>query len=191
MGCCASKKSKPKSRDIPILTGTNAGTVRIKNRKPPKDNELDNIDPKTVPTVPHQGKIISAKVTDVYDGDTITVVFRFGDDFMKIRIRIVGVDAPEVKVRGQGRGKMVLLEEEAGRYIREKVKKMIDQKTIQVRFDKWDKYGGRVIGSVILPPPSKHTTLTEWLMSKKYAKEYFGKKKEDWTEAELRYILQH
>ena len=43
------------------------------------------------------GKKITAKVVDIYDGDTITVVFRDGGRLIKHRVRLIGYDSPEMK----------------------------------------------------------------------------------------------
>jgi hypothetical protein len=57
MGACASCciKSNPQSNYIMSATDL-----------------LEKIDPKTVPKVPFQDKIIHARIEEIYDGDTVT-----------------------------------------------------------------------------------------------------------------------
>ena len=44
---------------------------------------------------------------------------------------------------------------------------------------------------VVAPPSGKELDVGQWLIDRKYAKPYFGKKKEPWTNKELEYILSH
>jgi len=146
-------------------------------------------DPDEIPTVPYKGVRVRVFVYDVYDGDTCSILVPFGEEYLKLKIRVLGVDTPEVKVRGAAKGtELGDLEEKAGAHVREKVKALIEGKECEVRLDKWDKYGGRVNGVVFLES-RKYTTLTEYLLANYYAKEYHGKKKEGWTEEELGRIL--
>ena len=204
MGNCLSRRERENFDDVHNLAGTglNSGVdaslksigssvgISSKSINPGNNIPLDTVNPKDVPSIPHKGKVIPAKVTSVYDGDTCTVIFVYGGDYLKWNIRIIGVDAPEVKVRGDS-SEIAKLEEKAGAHVRDKVRALINNKILDIRMDKWDKYGGRVNGAVILPSPSQYTTLTEYLLAKKYAKEYHGQKKEEWTRKELEYILKN
>ncbi len=147
-------------------------------------------DPNNIPVVPFQGEIIKVLVYDVYDGDTCSILFRVGEDgYMKLRIRVNGVDTPEVKVLGKMKGtELGKLEEKAGAHVRDEVKALIEGKECNVKLNKWDKYGGRVNGVIFLSG-SKYTTLTEYLLAKRYAKEYHGQAKEEWKLEELQHIL--
>jgi endonuclease YncB( thermonuclease family) len=49
-------------------------------------------------------------------------------------------------------------------------------KVIKVAIYKWDKFGGRVLGDVIIDGKS----LRHALIAKGYAREYYGDKKESW-----------
>lgn len=39
------------------------------------------------------------RVVNVYDGDTITIIFRFGSHFYHKRCRIYGIDTPEIRTK--------------------------------------------------------------------------------------------
>lgn len=148
-------------------------------------DKLRKISENNVPRVPEVGKIIPAKVTDVYDGDTITVIYLINKKTpFRIRIRIEGLDTPEI--RGSSP-----VEKQAAEAIKYHVQDMLLNKIVPIKVSKWDKYGGRVIGTVYL---SNHTeenpkTLTTYLLDNGYAKEYSGKAKEDWDEEQLKGII--
>lgn len=148
-----------------------------------------------IPTVPYKNKMIYAKVVNVYDGDTITVMILYGGMPMKFKVRIQGVDAPELKVKKDKNRKysheeleLMELEERAGNHVAEKVRKLLIGKEIIIKLIAPDKYGSRNVGVVYLKPNS-YETLTEYLLSKRYGKRYDAGKKEEWSREELEYIL--
>lgn len=176
--------------EVPSQTPSPPSQTRSPSSPPSQTQEWP--DPKTVDAVPFKSQKITAFVYNVYDGDTCSVMFPIGNTHQKLNIRVVGIDAPEVKIRGDVKNLDISkLEMRAGVFVRDKVKKLIENRECQVKFMKWDKYGGRVIGVVYLPSDTKYETLTEYLLSKRYAKPYFGSAKEEWTEEELYYILDH
>src|SRR6056297_1383530 len=102
--------------------------------------------------------IYNAYVSDVYDGDTITVTIDcgFGLKMEKQKIRLYGIDTPEVRGEEKEKGKKVR------DILREKVlKKDIILKTIK---DKKGKYG-RYLGILFLDGEN----LNEWLVKNGYA----------------------
>lgn len=87
-------------------------------------------------------------------------------------VRVMGVDTPEKSWRAECE-KERLLAEEASAFTNGQV---AQAKHIDINFVKWDKYGGRVLGDVILDGKS----LTKMLIDNGYAREYYGEKKESW-----------
>lgn len=151
--------------------------------------------PEWIPSTPYKNKMIYAKVVDVYDGDTFTVIIMYGDVPMKLKVRLQGVDAPELVVKREKNRvysaqeeELIELEMKAGAHVRDKVKKLIEGKEVIIKLLKCDKYGGRQVGTVYLKPQS-YETLTEYLLSKRYGKPYQAQKKEDWKKEELLYII--
>jgi len=53
---------------------------------------LERIDPKTIPKVPFQDKIIYARIEEIYDGDTVKIIVLFSDVAVKLSLRILGID---------------------------------------------------------------------------------------------------
>lgn len=114
------------------------------------------------------------KITRVIDGDTVAFEAAFLPDPLKeeLSIRVFGVDTPE-KGHRAACPKEATLGEEASKFTKDLVKKSKKQ---QVVLMDWDKYGGRVLGDVILDGES----LRNLLISKGYAREYYGEAKQSW-----------
>lgn len=114
------------------------------------------------------------KITRVIDGDTVAFEATFLPDPLKeeLSIRVFGVDTPE-KGHRAACPKEAALGEEASKFTKDLVKKSKKQ---QVVLMDWDKYGGRVLGDVILDGES----LRKLLISKGYAREYYGEAKQSW-----------
>lgn len=152
--------------------------------------KLKGLDPDAVDDIPHENEIILGRVVNVYDGDTCKVVFLHRGKYpMKISIRIMGVDTPEISRASEE-------EKEAGKLVRDQVSSMILGKVVLIRMLEWDKYGGRVVGDVFLTDdmscPSLNTfkTLSYYLIGNNYAHVYDGRKaKQGWTSEELQRII--
>jgi micrococcal nuclease len=114
------------------------------------------------------------KVIKVVDGDTLQVQADFLPKELgnKILIRIWGVDTPEKGWRAASdrEREMALKTTE---YTTNLVKK---SKDIKIKIISWDKYGGRILGDVIIDGQS----LKDLLLANGYAREYYGEKKTAW-----------
>ena len=114
------------------------------------------------------------KVTRIIDGDTVAFEAKFLPEPLKqeLSIRVYGVDTPEKSWRGQCDE-----EKAAGEAASAFTKKLIKEaKTIKIAIWDWDKFGGRVLGDIIIDSKS----LRKQLIDKGYAREYYGDKKESW-----------
>ena len=125
-------------------------------------------------SISHAENYYNWTITRVIDGDTVAVEASWLPDPLKkeISIRIYGVDTPEKGFRAQCPS-----EAERGLAATEFTKKAIlssNQHVIMLRG--WDKYGGRVLGDVILDGQS----LRNLLISYGYAREYYGDAKTSW-----------
>ena len=120
------------------------------------------------------GVTYDANITRVIDGDTVAFEAAWLPDPLKkeLSIRVFGVDTPEKGHRAQ-----CPQEDARGQAATKFTKEMIasSQKRQVVLMD-WDKYGGRVLGDVILNGQS----LRMMLISKGYAREYYGEAKTSW-----------
>ena len=116
------------------------------------------------------------KILRVIDGDTVEIEAPYLPAPLKpkLSIRVFGVDTPEKGWRGQ-----CDKEKELGAAATKFTKGLVkDAKKIEIELIKWDKFGGRVLGDVIIDGAS----LTALLISNGYAREYYGDKKQSWCE---------
>lgn len=123
-----------------------------------------------------EGVVYDFKITRVIDGDTVEFEAPFLVDPLpkKLSIRVWGVDTPEKSFRAK-----CVKEAEMGAEATKFTKDLVAHaKTTQVSIYDWDKYGGRVLGDVIIDGNS----LTKMLLDKGYAREYYGDAKQSWCE---------
>lgn len=114
------------------------------------------------------------KIIRVIDGDTVEIEANFLPAPLKpsLKLRIYGIDTPEKKSRAK-----CDLEAELSKKATAFTQKVINEsisKKIKIR--KWDKYGGRVLGDIILDGKS----LEALLLNEGLAKPYDGGKKSSW-----------
>lgn len=113
-------------------------------------------------------------LTRVIDGDTVAFQANWLPDPLKkeLSIRVFGVDTPE-----KGHRAKCPSEDARGQAATAFTKDMINksQKRQVVLMD-WDKYGGRVLGDVLLDGKS----LRQQLIANGFAREYYGEAKTSW-----------
>ena len=113
-------------------------------------------------------------ITRVIDGDTVAFQATFLPPPLKqeLSIRVFGVDTPE-----KGHRAMCPQEAQRGEAATAFTKAQINaaQKR-QVALMDWDKYGGRVLGDVLLDGKS----LRAMLIQNGFAREYYGEAKQSW-----------
>lgn len=121
-----------------------------------------------------QDKTYSFPITRVIDGDTVAFKADFLPDPLKkeLSLRVFGVDTPE-----KGHRAKCVQEDTKGKDASNYTKNLLTKsKDIKLVIKEWDKYGGRVLGDVIIDGVS----LRYLLISNGYAREYFGDKKQSW-----------
>lgn len=121
-----------------------------------------------------EGVTYNVTITRVVDGDTVAFQALWLPDPLKkeLSIRVFGVDTPE-----KGHRAKCPSEDARGQAATAFTKKMIEQSnTRQVVLMDWDKYGGRVLGDVLLNGQS----LRSMLIQQGYAREYYGEAKTSW-----------
>jgi len=131
--------------------------------------------PVTIQAEPN-GVVYDVEILRVIDGDTVAYAAPFLPDPLKkeLSIRVYGVDTPEKTWRASCPS-----EAERGERATQFTKHVVDAaKKKQIRLIGWDKYGGRVLGDIILDGKS----LREMLIANGLARPYFGDKKETWCE---------
>lgn len=107
------------------------------------DDELRSCDVTTIPPLAPIGKY-RARVISVYDGDTVTVVHRWGDRLYKSNVRLLDIDAPELHPRMNTTNRTEVIRQ--AKNAREALATMVQDKIVDYQACGWDKYGGRVLG---------------------------------------------
>lgn len=122
-------------------------------------------------------KVYDFTVTRIIDGDTVEFAAPFLPQPLKPRlaVRVFGVDTPEKGHRAQCPS-----EAQRGEAASAFTKKVIsDSKTARVAIIDWDKFGGRVLGDIIL---DNNVSLRGLLIQNGFAREYYGEAKQSWCE---------
>lgn len=114
------------------------------------------------------------KVIKVNDGDTVVFEAPFMPAPLKpqLSLRVLGVDTPEKGARA-GCPKEAAAAEAASAFTKNLV---ANAKVIRVELKEHDKFGGRVLGDLIVDGQR----LSELLIKNGHARAYFGDKKASW-----------
>ena len=122
------------------------------------------------------GVLYDAQIVRVTDGDTVVIAAPFLPAPLKpeLAVRIYGVDTPEKGFRGQCDS-----EKARGEAASVFTKGLINaSQQRQVILYSWDKFGGRVLGDIILNGQS----LRAQLIANGFAREYYGEAKTSWCQ---------
>lgn len=152
------------------------------------------------------GRLMPACI-DLHDGDTGNIIVKYRGEIQKYPLRFFGCDAPELHP-SEKQSVNPELEAKAARKVLAELTKEIarhnDGGMIWVKFAKNEKLGrkmGKLYAmrqrqlkhseTLVFPksPIGTEVDLVQWLIDRRYAKEYYGEKKELWTEEELNFIL--
>ncbi len=179
LGVSRSPKSSPRlSREASATLSTS-----------PVARSLLPVSPSSVPSFPFEGPH-RVQIASVYDGDTVVIIIGVGGSGgggtgdgaipIKLALRIDGIDTPEI------RGK-TLAERSDAIVSRNRVMQLLGfDPTAQTTYRsdlavfanvylvRWDKFGGRVIGSIYTPDGQ---SVAEILLKEKLARSYHGERK--------------
>jgi endonuclease YncB( thermonuclease family) len=114
------------------------------------------------------------RIISVVDGDTVKFEAKFLPQPLKpeLSLRIYGVDTPEKGSRAQ-----CPQEDKRGREATTYTQTIVaNAQKIEIVLMNWDKYGGRVLGDLIIDGVS----LRYLLIANGYAREYYGTAKQSW-----------
>lgn len=121
-----------------------------------------------------QGVTYDANILRASDGDTVVIEAAFLPPPLKkeLAVRVFGVDTPEKGFRAKCEA-----ENQRGLAASKFTKDLIAAShKRQVTLYDWDKFGGRVLGDIILDGKS----LRQQLIANGFAREYFGDAKQSW-----------
>ena len=123
-----------------------------------------------------KGVTYDAKILRVNDGDTVVISAPFLPAPLKpeLAVRIFGVDTPEKGHRAQCPS-----EDQRGQAASAFTKNAVaSTQKHQVILYGWDKFGGRVLGDIII----NGVSLRADLIKNGFAREYFGEAKQSWCQ---------
>jgi len=83
-----------------------------------------------------------AKITEVYDGDTLNAVILHHNKLTKLRIRMLGYDSPEIRTKN-------LEMKQKGLEARDYLKSLVLDKIVRLECHDFDKYG-RILGDIYI-----------------------------------------
>jgi endonuclease YncB( thermonuclease family) len=124
--------------------------------------------------MPKNSATYDAQIIRVSDGDTIVIAAPFLPQPLKpeLAVRIFGVDTPEKGHRAQ-----CPQEAQRGEMASQFTKQLVQSgQKFQVVLYGWDKFGGRVLGDIIVNGQS----VRAGLIANGLAREYYGEAKQSW-----------
>lgn len=110
---------------------------------------------------------------EVIDGDTIKIIKNKPDlRDLPFSIRLLNIDTPETLKAKCSK------EKELGNKAKKYVNNLINdpKNKITYKIEKWDKFGGRVLGYVFV----NEKDLSQIMIDQGLARKYYGKKKSNW-----------
>lgn len=115
----------------------------------------------------YDGKRFKAKVVDVHDGDTITIVFRPYTEKIQLCARMNGYDSPELHPRKNiaNRNAEILAAEAAKNALKNK----IGEKIVEIECHPFDKYG-----RLLVTVHYEGININNWMMTEGHGYAYAG-----------------
>ena len=122
-----------------------------------------------------EGRKCMGKVVDVYDGDTVKIVFPLSElepeRLYRWNCRLINIDTPEIRTKN-------LKEKVFGKEVRDHLRKKILDKLVYVSCMDFDKYGRLLVE--IFEDEQYIESINNWLIVNDYAKKYDGGTKTKW-----------
>lgn len=132
---------------------------------------LNKMDPSKVNKFSFKGLKQYVKIIKCYDGDTVTVLFRWNGIYVKKSCRLMGIDTPELRTKSKKEKNMAIA---AKTYL----ESLILNKVVKVEFLADDKYGRPLIN--IYKGAFNKKTVNDMMIDNGYARQYYGQKKLKW-----------
>jgi endonuclease YncB( thermonuclease family) len=131
------------------------------------------------------------RIVDVYDGDTVTIVFYYNEYPIKTKFRMFGYDSPEIKPKKITPN--YEMHKSAGKIAKERLSEKILNKVLWVCFEEEEKYG-RAMGTLFeISDENKFAgnekSINVWMVDNGFGKKYDGGKKEEFNISELKNII--
>ena len=137
---------------------------------------LMNTDPKSVQRFSFEGIETLARVVNIYDPDTFTIIFPYMNIITKLNIRVAGIDAPEKRSKVDAEKSLCY----AGI---DYLNALILDKIVYIKFGELDKYGRPLAIVYVLTENDicEEDNIANKLILGGYARPYDGGTKEAWN----------
>lgn len=144
--------------------------------------QLEKVNPDQTDFFSFEGQILKAKVVDIYDGDTITVILEIHNGvYRKFKCRIAHIDSPEMKPLKTCENRDLHID--CAKKVKSILQDLIYNRVVELHCGKFDKYA-RVLVTIYY----KNTNINDLLIKHKLVKVYEGKTKIEWSNQELEFI---
>lgn len=135
-----------------------------------KKNVLGDVDVLNVDYFSFDGKTFNARVVDVYDGDTFTVVFYYNTEWIKYRCRCLYYDSPEIKPPKNTPNRDDIINQ--ANISKNKLKELLQKNHyVTIKCKKFDKYG-RILVEVYNNIDNK--SINQTMLDGGYGVPYYG-----------------
>ena len=149
-----------------------------------KTINLNNIDVNKVDLFFLKNEIYDCLVLpeDIYDGDTLKVIFIRNNEPMKFSVRLANINTPELRPSKKKVDRDIEIQK--AKEARDALKKCISNEKLQIEFLGPDKYGFRVVGILYIVNRDniiEKLNVNQWMIENGYAIKYDEKKKKNRT----------
>lgn len=111
--------------------------------KPSKNKDILLEDVRLEDTTPYSPPVTVGKVVDVYDGDTCTVAFQLNGQWYHTKLRLLGIDTPEIR----GSPADVKVKAFAAR---DALSELVLGKVVELKNAKMEKKWGRLLADIYI-----------------------------------------
>ncbi len=123
----------------------------------------------------YKGFVTHAKVVDLYDGDTLRLVFVYRDELIQFAVRMEGYDSPEMRPAKTHPNREA--EKQKAHEAKEALAGQVLGHVLVAEFGDFDKYGRPLAKLYLTEDPTKRTAancVNAWMVENGYGRPYFG-----------------
>ncbi len=144
-------------------------------------DKLKNCDHEKIPLFSFENKRILARIVDIYDGDTCTIIFEYNGEIIKYKLRCMGYDCAEMKPKKDDptRDEQKRLALLAKNRFTELIGGL--NAVVHIKCLEFDKYG-RILGNVyhLNDDPDHDESVNTKMIKEGHGKPYDGGTKDSW-----------
>jgi endonuclease YncB( thermonuclease family) len=144
--------------------------------------KLENLNDKDLPFFNFHNIKTKAKIIDIYDGDTITIIFYHNNSFIKYKARLIGYDSPEMKPLKTIENRD--LHKKCAIMVKEILCNKILNKIVDIEFQEEDDKYGRLLCKIYY----ENECINDYMIKNGFGKTYDGNKKSIFTLEDLNKI---